>query len=61
MRVTPTAIADVLLLEPRVFGDARGFFLESYNEKVFAQATGLQVQFVLSKLHQNPPVRPIWN
>ena len=46
MRVTPTAIADVLLLEPRVFGDARGFFLESYNEKVFAQTTGLQVQFV---------------
>ena len=46
MRVTSTAIADVLLLEPRVFGDARGFFLESYNEKVFAQATGLQVQFV---------------
>ena len=46
MRVTPTAIADVLLLEPQVFGDARGFFLESYNEKVFAQATGLQVQFV---------------
>ena len=46
MRVTPTAIADVLLLEPRVFGDARGFFLESYNEKVFADATGLQVQFV---------------
>ena len=46
MRVTPTAIADVLILEPRVFGDARGFFLESYNEKVFAQATGLQVQFV---------------
>ena len=46
MRVTPTAIADVLRLEPRLFGDARGFFLESYNEKVFAQATGLQVQFV---------------
>lgn len=46
MRVTSTAIADVLLMEPRVFGDARGFFLESYNEKVFAQATGLQVQFV---------------
>jgi dTDP-4-dehydrorhamnose 3,5-epimerase len=46
MRVTPTVIADVLLLEPRVFGDARGFFLESYNEQVFADATGLQVQFV---------------
>ena len=46
MRVTPTAIADVLLLEPRVFGDARGFFMESYNEKVFADATGLKVHFV---------------
>jgi dTDP-4-dehydrorhamnose 3,5-epimerase len=46
MRVTPTAIADVLLLEPRVFGDARGFFLESYNEKLFAEVTGLQVHFV---------------
>lgn len=46
MRVSPTAIADVLLLEPRVFGDARGFFLESYNERVFAEATGLQVHFV---------------
>jgi dTDP-4-dehydrorhamnose 3,5-epimerase len=46
MRATPTAIADVLLLEPRVFGDARGFFLESYNEQVFAQATGLKVHFV---------------
>ena len=46
MRVTPTAIADVLLLEPRVFGDARGFFLESYNAQAFAQATGLDVVFV---------------
>ena len=46
MRVTPTAIADVLLIEPRVFGDARGFFLESYNEQVFADATGLQLHFV---------------
>jgi dTDP-4-dehydrorhamnose 3,5-epimerase len=46
MRVTPTAIADVLLLEPRVFGDARGFFLESYNGKLFAEVTGLQVHFV---------------
>ena len=46
MRATTTAIADVLLLEPQVFGDARGFFLESYNEQVFARATGLQVHFV---------------
>ena len=44
--VTPTAIADVLVLEPKVFGDARGFFLESYNQRDFEQATGLQVNFV---------------
>ena len=44
--VTPTAIPDVLVLEPRVFGDARGFFFESYNARDFAQATGLQVEFV---------------
>ncbi len=46
MRVTPAAIADVLLLEPKVFGDARGFFLESYNEQVFSDTTDLQVRFV---------------
>ncbi len=44
--VTPTAIADVLVLEPKVFGDARGFFLESYNQRDFEQATGLNVNFV---------------
>ena len=44
--VTPTAIADVLVLEPKVFGDARGFFLESYNQRDFEQATGLRVNFV---------------
>jgi dTDP-4-dehydrorhamnose 3,5-epimerase len=46
MKVTPTAISDVLLLEPAVFGDARGFFFESFNARVFAQATGVQAQFV---------------
>lgn len=46
MKVTPTAIADVLLLEPQVFGDARGFFLESWNERAFAEATGLNARFV---------------
>jgi len=46
MKVTATAIADVLLLEPRVFGDERGFFFESFNARVFAQATGLNVTFV---------------
>ena len=46
MKATPTAIADVLLMEPRVFGDARGFFYESFNTRDFAAATGLDVNFV---------------
>lgn len=46
MRATPTAIPDVLVIEPKVFGDERGFFYESYNEKAFREATGLNVQFV---------------
>ncbi|MEN9768410.1 MAG: hypothetical protein RLZZ180_40 [Pseudomonadota bacterium] len=46
MQVTPSSIPDVLLIEPRVFGDARGFFLESFNQRAFAQATGLEPQFV---------------
>ena len=45
MKVTPTALADVLLIEPRVFGDARGYFFESYNRREFAQA-GIDVAFV---------------
>jgi dTDP-4-dehydrorhamnose 3,5-epimerase len=44
--VTPTAIPDVLVLEPKVFGDARGFFYESFNARDFAEATGVDVQFV---------------
>ncbi len=46
MRVLPSDIPDVLILEPRVFGDERGFFYESYNEKVFRESTGLDVHFV---------------
>ncbi len=46
MKVTPTAIPDVLLIEPKVFGDARGFFFESYNRQAFKDATGLDVDFV---------------
>lgn len=46
MNVVATAIPDVLMIEPRVFGDARGFFLESYNARGFRQATGLSVDFV---------------
>ena len=46
MQVVPTAIPDVLVIEPRVFGDDRGFFYESYNERAFAEATGLKLRFV---------------
>jgi len=46
MKVTPTAIPGVLLIEPHVFGDERGFFFESFNAKAFEQATGLKSEFV---------------
>jgi len=44
--VTPLAIGDVLLMEPRVFGDERGFFFESYNQRAFEAALGRPVAFV---------------
>lgn len=46
MKVTATAISDVLVIEPEVFTDTRGFFLESFNQRAFAEATGLDVTFV---------------
>ena len=46
MNVVPISIPDVLLLEPKVFGDERGFFLESYNRRAFGEATGLDIEFV---------------
>lgn len=46
MNVTRTEIPDLLILEPRVFGDARGFFLESYNRNVFREAAGRDPDFV---------------
>lgn len=46
MNVVRTDILDVLILEPKVFGDERGFFLESYNKRAFRDATGLDVEFV---------------
>jgi dTDP-4-dehydrorhamnose 3,5-epimerase len=46
MKVTPTAIADVLLIEPKVFGDDRGFFFESFSQRVFTEATGVTLPFV---------------
>ncbi len=44
--VTPTSISDVLIIEPKVFGDERGWFTESFNAQDFSGATGLDVNFV---------------
>lgn len=67
MKIIATCIPDVLIFEPQVFGDERGFFLESFNSKVFSQSIGREVDFVqdnhsksckgvLRGLHyQNPP------
>ncbi len=46
LQVRPTAISDVLIVEPKVIGDQRGWFSESFNAKDFAKATGLNVEFV---------------
>ena len=46
MKITPTALPEVLIVEPRVFGDARGFFTESWNEQAFNNAVGSAVRFV---------------
>ena len=46
IKVTPTTIHDVLVIEPKVFGDERGWFTESFNSEDFSQATGLNIEFV---------------
>jgi dTDP-4-dehydrorhamnose 3,5-epimerase len=46
MKVTETSLPGVLLIEPKVFGDARGFFLESWNARAFREATGVDAAFV---------------
>lgn len=46
MIVTPTVLPEVLLIEPKVFGDARGFFYESYNRRALRDATGIDADFV---------------
>lgn len=46
MEVIQTKIPDVLIIEPKVFGDERGFFLESFNEKIFREKTGVTTGFV---------------
>jgi dTDP-4-dehydrorhamnose 3,5-epimerase len=46
MIFTPTAIPDVIVIEPKVFGDDRGFFFESFSERAFSAAVGRRVEFV---------------
>lgn len=46
MQVIRTALPEVVILEPRVFGDTRGFFMESYNARAFHEATGVHAEFV---------------
>jgi dTDP-4-dehydrorhamnose 3,5-epimerase len=46
VRVTPTALPGVLIIEPKVFGDERGFFLETFNQRAFDEAVGHHVGFV---------------
>lgn len=46
MKIIPTALPEVLVLEPTVYGDARGFFMESFNQKTFLEATGVSLNFV---------------
>lgn len=46
MKVVQTSIPDLLIIEPKVFGDERGFFYESFNRRKFSELTGLQVEFV---------------
>jgi len=46
MKIVATEIPDVLLIEPTIFGDGRGFFLESFNTRTFAQKAGFQADFV---------------
>ena len=46
MKVIETPLAGLMVVEPKVFGDARGFFFESFNERVFREATGVSLPFV---------------
>ncbi len=46
MKATATALSEVVILEPKVFGDARGFFFESFNQRAFDEATGTTLAFV---------------
>jgi dTDP-4-dehydrorhamnose 3,5-epimerase len=53
LKVTSTSISEVLIIEPEVFGDSRGFFYESFNQKAFNEATGLNETFVQDNLSRS--------
>ena len=53
MNVLPTAIPDVVIFEPKVFGDARGFFFESFKQHQFETAIGKKVQFIQENKRMN--------
>ncbi len=46
MKVSPSSLPEVLIIEPKVYGDSRGFFFESFNQRAFNEATGLDAKFV---------------
>ena len=60
LAVTPTRLPEVLIVEPKVFGDERGFFLESFNQAAFESATGVSLPFVevhVTNVHAREPER----
>ena len=60
MKVIETALPGVLIIEPKVFGDERGFFYESFNAKAFEEATGLNRQFVQDNHSRSAEGRAAW-
>ena len=48
LKVTPTRLPEVLIIEPRVFGDERGFFMESFNQAAFEKATGVSAMRLMA-------------
>jgi dTDP-4-dehydrorhamnose 3,5-epimerase len=59
MIVTPLSITDVVLLEPKVFGDERGFFFENFNQKVFNDLIGREITFVQDN-HSRSAKNVLW-
>jgi len=51
LTIVKSEIPEVLVIEPKVFGDDRGFFYESYNERAFGEALGFSVHFVQETIH----------